>query len=116
MSLADAIAIATGLDPAKDFEVRATGDGVFIMSWDEAKTKIPLPDQAQLDQWEAEYQQKLPAIKFRAFVKSIAKDYLEALIYRDELKDDSLMLVMQAKIAAALADSKVVPTPDPVTP
>jgi hypothetical protein len=105
MSLAAAIAEATGLNPDKDFEVVSKGGVVFISRWDESK--MPLPDQSTLDQWMSDYQTKLPDIRLGAFIRASLLDYLEALIYRDELQDGTKLAAIQAKIAEAVGKTEV---------
>lgn len=120
MSLADAIAAGTGLDPTTDFEIRDDGDGPFLARWDESKAPRPTDD--EIAGYVAAYEKAAPERELRAKVRAKMFDYLEALVYQNELADTSKLEAVQTDLALAKTDydsakATIDATPiDPVDP
>ncbi len=103
MSLASAIALATGLDPEKDFEVRDDSDGTPPkLVWDTQKLG-PVPSELDKQQWLADYEAKKPERDTEQFARSIQDEYVTAMIYNDLLKDSSRLTALIAKADAFMA-------------
>jgi hypothetical protein len=111
MSLGQAIAAATGLDPERDFEVRDEGEGPFLANWHSAE--IPLPDEKQLAQWQADYDAGEKAREKDRVLRARAMEYLVGLMYQQELADAAKITALKTDIATEIAKVDVA-TVDPI--
>jgi hypothetical protein len=110
MSIADAITAATGLENGRDFEVRDEGDGPFLANW---YTKdLPLPDDAQLAQWQADFDAGAKVREKDRVLRSRAMEYLVSLMYQQELADAGKLTAIKSDIATEIAKVDVA-TVDP---
>lgn len=100
MSLASAIAAATGLNPASDFEVRDDGNGPFLAAW--LSTAVARPTQVQIDGYVAAYADQTATAKRDGSHKlqEIALEYLVAFIVSREFADTTRLNRVKAKIDA----------------
>jgi hypothetical protein len=98
MSMARAIAEATGLDPSKDFEVRNEGAGPFLYAW--RSQSVPRPTAAQIAEYIAAYADILPKRQAEVALREFAIEYLIAFIVNREFGDNTRMARVQAKINA----------------
>lgn len=101
MSLAAAIAEATGLNPEKDFLVEDASDGLgpVLMQWDTRKNG-PAPTPQQLEQFVAAYEAKQPQRDVSAFIATITNEYVTAMIANDLLQDSGPLTALIAKVEA----------------
>lgn len=99
MSLARAIADATGLDPAKDFIIQDDGEGPYIKRWDSVRLG-PAPTQADLTNYMLAYAAKQPERDEAAFIQSISREYVTAMIRNDLFQDATALTALIAKVEA----------------
>lgn len=98
MSLAAAIAEATGLDPDRDFQVK-DDNGIISLNWDSAKLG-PTPTQSQLDGYVAAYDAKQPQRDLSNFIASITNEYVQAMVANDLFQDSKPLSTLIAKVDA----------------
>lgn len=106
MSLADAIAAATGLDPARDFDVRDIGDGPFLAAW--FSKDVPEPTAQDLDAWTLAYEAGSASRAKLATLRSKALDYVVAIMAQQELGDDSKLIEIKADIATRIGTAPTI--------
>lgn len=101
MSIANAITAATGLIHGKDFEVRDIGNGPFLALWQ--ANDVPLPDDAQLAQWQADFDAGAEVREKDRVLRSRAMEYLVGIMYQQELADPAKIMDLKTEIAAEIA-------------
>lgn len=113
MTLAAAIAEATGLVPGKDFICQDDGAGPYLAEWKTDAVAQPTKDEQDAMLVAYNEPAKVDSREKSELLKQIAMEYLIALIAEKELGDSTRMQAVQAKITAKTVPSPVV---DPVTP
>ncbi len=101
MSLALAIAAATGLNPEKDFLVQDDGAGPFLAKW--LTQSRQAPNSAELDTWLADYEASAKEREKDRVLRERALEYLVSVMRKDELSDASALTALKAEIAAEVA-------------
>lgn len=116
MTLALAIADATGLVPGVDFRCQDDGAGVFLAEW--LTDKMPPPTTKDLQDYLAAYQDpvKVDQRSKLDLLRQVSDEYLVAFIAFQELGDDSLLKAVREKITAKAVSPISAPSIDPVTP
>jgi hypothetical protein len=111
MNLANAITAATGFENGREFEVQDIGEGPFLARW--STKDMPLPDDAQLAQWQADYDAGAKAREKDRVLRSRAMEYLVSLMYQQELADAAKITALKTEIATEIAKVDMA-TVDPI--